>query len=58
MKPTLARKGYGPPVFKKGHPLALPKGFKFVRAEKGGTYDAQQNTIGWFVGSSTRTPTT
>ena len=28
MKPTLAKKGYGPPVFKKGQPLALPKGFR------------------------------
>lgn len=28
----------------------LPDGFKFIRADKGGTYDAGKRTIGWFVG--------
>jgi uncharacterized repeat protein (TIGR01451 family) len=28
----------------------LPQGFKFVRADKGGTFDATQNSVGWFVG--------
>ncbi len=37
MKPTLAKKGYGPPVFKKGEPLALPKGFRFVRFDRAGS---------------------
>jgi uncharacterized repeat protein (TIGR01451 family) len=28
----------------------LPQGFKFLRADKGGTFDADQNSVGWFVG--------
>jgi uncharacterized repeat protein (TIGR01451 family) len=28
----------------------LPKGFKFVKADKGGTFDADHGTINWFIG--------
>jgi uncharacterized repeat protein (TIGR01451 family) len=28
----------------------LPQGFKFIRADKGGTCDATQNVVTWFVG--------
>lgn len=28
----------------------IPSGFKFVKADKGGTFDAAQGTVSWFVG--------
>jgi len=28
----------------------LPEGFKFLKADKGGSYDASKRTIAWFVG--------
>ncbi len=28
----------------------LPKGFRFIKADKGGTLDAKQDSVNWFVG--------
>ena len=28
----------------------LPKGFKFVKTDKGGTYDADHSSVNWFIG--------